>query len=704
MDTKQANLDRATIIDQNFIVRVTNQDFPTPPTTTSLEQANLSKQLAIEIFTSQIESRHLDIVARILRKENKGFYTIGSSGHEGNAAIAAAFNVSDMAFLHYRSAAFMLQRARQFYGEPRLYDQLLSLVASKLDPISGGHHKVFGSLELYVPPQTSTVASQLPKALGAAYSIAKAKDLKITPVLDEHAVIICSFGDASFNHSTAQGAFNSAQWINDHHLPLPIVFVCEDNGIGVSVPTIEDWIETNVKARQNMTYLSCDGFNFFDVYKQATQAAQTARTEKVPVFLHMKTVRLLGHAGSDIELHYHTQAQIEMLEAQDPLLCSAGIMCKSGIMTKQEILDLYEQTRHTIAELAAKAADQPKLTTATEVMASIIPPKRKQKILFNNVTAPNVASLSDMTIAQAINTSLEHTLQKYPNAVIFGEDVGKKGGVYRVSADLQQKFGAKRVWDTLLDEQTILGSAIGFAHNNILPIPEIQYLAFLHNAIDQLRGEAATLSYFSNGQFTNPMVIRIPGLAYQKGFGGHFHNENTFAAIRDIPGVIMACPSTSVDAFNLLQECVRLAQEEQRIVVFLEPIALYFAKDTNLQPASGKDFLIISYGNGAYLSRLAMQEVKDQRGTLLDLRWLAPLNASEIIAQVQKFRRVLIVDECRKTASLSEQILTLLYEAELLTNERKVQRITAEDSFIPIGDAWQLLLPNITQIVSWINQ
>ena len=117
------------------------------------------------------------------------------------------------------------------------------------------------------------------------------------------------------------------------------------------------------------------------------------------------------------------------------------------------------------------------------------------------------------------------------------------------------------------------------AHNNILPIPEIQFLAYLHNAEDQVRGEAATLSFFSNGQYTNPMVIRIAGLAYQKGFGGHFHNDNSFNVLRDIPGVIVACPSNGADAVAMLNESVRLAREEQRIVVFLEPIALYMTKD-----------------------------------------------------------------------------------------------------------------------------
>ncbi len=127
--------------------------------------------------------------------------------------------------------------------------------------------------------------------------------------------------------------------------------------------------------------------------------------------------------------------------------------------------------------------------------------------------------------------------------IVFGEDVGVKGGVYGVTRGLARRFGAARVFDTILDEQSILGLALGAGLAGLVPIPEIQYLAYLHNAEDQLRGEAATLSFFSRGRFRNPMVVRIAGLAYQKGFGGHFHNDNAVAVLRDIPGLVVACPS-----------------------------------------------------------------------------------------------------------------------------------------------------------------
>ncbi len=172
---------------------------------------------------------------------------------------------------------------------------------------------------------------------------------------------------------------------------------------------------------------------------------------------------------------------------------------------------------------------------------------------------------------------------RHREIVLAGEDIGAEGGVYGVTQRLQKRFGAHRVIDTILDEQSILGMGIGLAHNGFVPIVEIQFLAYLHNAEDHLRGEAATLPFFANGQFTNPMVVRIASLGYQSGFGGHFHNDNSIAVLRDIPGLVIACPSNGADAVLMLRESVRLAREEQRIVVFLEPIARYMTRDLHAE-------------------------------------------------------------------------------------------------------------------------
>ncbi|MEO1789738.1 MAG: thiamine pyrophosphate-dependent enzyme, partial [Pseudomonadota bacterium] len=202
-------MDRASIVDTAFRTRVAAGDLPpgAPP------NGQLGSDLAASLFRAGCLSRALDLQSRAMQASGQGFYTIGSSGHEGMAAVAAALRPTDMAFLHYRDAAFQIARADQVPGQSMLRDMLLSFACSAEDPISGGRHKVLGSRALMIPPQTSTIASHLPKALGAAYSIPMAK--RRAPehrMLEDDGLVMCSFGDASANHSTAQGAFNTAGW------------------------------------------------------------------------------------------------------------------------------------------------------------------------------------------------------------------------------------------------------------------------------------------------------------------------------------------------------------------------------------------------------------------------------------------------------------------------------------------------------------
>ena len=300
--------DRAEIIDKNFIDFVQNNNLPELKNTTSLINAQLKPSDLISLFESQVESRHIDLKARLLKNEGKCFYTIGSSGHEGNAVFGRVFNIDDIAFLHYRSAPYFIERSKKLPGSTPIYDLALSFVASSEDPISGGRHKVIGSKKLNLPPQTSTIASHLPKAVGAAFSIDRAKDLDIDEkVLKTNSIAICSFGDASVNHATALSALNTASLIAFNGGHVPIVFVCEDNGIGISVPTHNAWIENRFSNQVGMKYIQTNGLDLIDLYQKTVQAEQYSRKNRHPVFLHMKTVRLMGHAGSDIETAYRSQ-------------------------------------------------------------------------------------------------------------------------------------------------------------------------------------------------------------------------------------------------------------------------------------------------------------------------------------------------------------------------------------------------------------
>lgn len=722
--------DRATIIDNAFIDRVRKGDLP-PARHSGVSDFTLPIPTLVDLFDTQIMNRHLDLWAR--RSKGKTFYSIGSSGHEGTAAFALASRRSDMAFLHYRDGCFLIHRKKQAGGLTPLYDMALSFAASAQDPISGGRHKVLGCAHTFVPPQTSTIASHLPKAVGAAHSIGMAHRLKLNDAEMPHdAIVLCSFGDASANHSTSQGAFNAACWAAYQNLPMPIVFVCEDNGIGISVRTPGGWIEANFSQRPALNYIACDGVDIVDAIRGANAAVAIARDRRRPVFLHMRTVRLMGHAGADVEASYSTLDNIEANERQDPLLYTARYLIEHCGLSGDEIADRYEEMRARVDRVALDALSKPRLETVAQVKATIEPQKGEK-------TSPDLPSIAvrdalfvkdtrnltkPVTLAKSINFALADVMLRHPQVSLFGEDVARKGGVYGVTQGLLDKFGAARVFDTLLDEQTILGLAIGMGHNGFVPIAEIQFLAYLHNAEDQIRGEAATLSFFSNQQYRNPMVVRIAGLPYQKGFGGHFHNDNSLAVLTDIPGIIVACPSCAADAPSMLRECVRLAYEDGRVILFVEPIALYHTTDLHeagdgkwtaayIAPdkaqhisigtpgifGEGTDLCIITYGNGVFLSRQAeaiLKQDHDLKIRIVDLRWLHPLNAEAILSAASPCARILIVDEGRRSGSLSERLMAIFAEAG---RGGEVSRITAQDCFIPLGPAAELLLPSRDSIV-----
>ncbi|MEM6296546.1 MAG: thiamine pyrophosphate-dependent enzyme [Myxococcota bacterium] len=680
----------------------------------------VSAQQAIELFEAQLTSRHLDFAALALRERGQGFYTIGSSGHEGNVVVAEALLPSDPALLHYRSGAFFLRRARQMQYAEAARDVLLGVAAAREEPIAGGRHKVFGSADLGIPPQTSTIGSHLPKAVGMAFHLKRAARLGLNETTPSNAVVMCSFGDASANHSTATAAFNAAGYISYQGLDLPLLFVCEDNRIGISVRTAPGWIAQSFQNKPGVKYFAGDGCNLLDGLEAAREAVHYVRSERKPAFLHLDVVRLFGHAGSDVALAYRTVDELRADLVRDPLVSTARLLMDASILTRDEVLDRYETTRREIAGLAEAAAAKEGLRDAADVMGPISPRSpEKVHVEVKRSFEPDARtefwgkrlpeSTGPMPLSQHINRCLGDMLVKYPELAIFGEDVARKGGVYGVTRSLLKRAGGVRVYDTLLDEQTILGLAIGAAQVGCIPIPEIQYLAYLHTAEDQLRGEAATLQFFSQAQFRNPMIVRIAAYAYQAGFGGHFHNDNSIALFRDIPGVIVASPSNGPDAAGMLRTCVAAARVDGSVSVYLEPIALYHTKDLHEEGdgeylasydpegehiplgvgktyGDGEDLTIVSFANGVRMSRRVMRrlEAKGIRARLLDLRWIAPLPEQDLLREALATGKVLVVDETRSSGGVSEGVFSSLIDMGFTG---PMARIAAQDTFIPLGPA-----------------
>ncbi|HEX9609691.1 MAG TPA: thiamine pyrophosphate-dependent enzyme, partial [Candidatus Limnocylindria bacterium] len=286
------------------------------------DATDLTAAQARALFEDQLVSRQLDVVARALKATGRSFYTIGSAGHENNAVVGARTRLNDPAFLHYRSGGFMMARARQLAGTTPTLDTLLGIVASSDDPIAQGRHKVWGSRALWVPPQTSTIASHLPKAMGLAFSLARARRLNVDSGLPDDAIVVCSFGDASANHATALSAINAARYAVRLGQAMPLLLVCEDNGTGISVPTPDGWIAQTFSEQAHLRYVEADG-EIDDVWRAVGSAVDHVRASRQPAFLHIRTVRLWGHAGSDAEHVYRTIPDIEAVETRDPLLRNA---------------------------------------------------------------------------------------------------------------------------------------------------------------------------------------------------------------------------------------------------------------------------------------------------------------------------------------------------------------------------------------------
>lgn len=699
--------------------------------------STLTAARALGLFEDQVRSRLLDVAARELRKTNQSFYTISSAGHEQNTVFGALLRADDPCFLHYRSGGLMMARSRLDPSCDPIVDGVRSFCASAADPVSGGRHKVWGSPSLWVPPQTSTIASHLPKAYGMAYALRRARKIGVAPGIQDDSIVLCSFGDASLNHATALTGINAARYAVRRGGRVPILFLCEDNGLGISVETPPNWVRDNFRAQPHLAYFELSG-DIDAIWEGARAAIDHCRRTRSPVFVHLHTVRLWGHAGTDVETSYRPLAEIEAAEARDPLLANARRLIELGVATPAMLQRIVTGAQERIDAACAQVTREPKLTSAAQIVAPLAPfdakairdaaasiasdPAERTRH-FDSGLPEETKSPVRRTMAAHINAALADEMLRHAEISLFGEDVGRKGGVYGVTGGLQAKFGPARVFDTLLDETTILGTAQGAGLAGMLPVPEIQYLAYIHNALDQLRGEACSLQFFSNGRYRNPMVVRVQGLGYQRGFGGHFHNDNSIGALRDIPGLIVATPSRGDDAAMMLRGLIAAARTCGRVAVFLEPIALYHERDLFAEgdngwlsdyPAPGKlllpgeigvhnpgarDILIISYANGLRLSIRAARKLAEEgiAARVLDVRWLNPLPLEAIRKHASECRRVLVADECRATGGgIADAVIASLAEGG---HRGPMASVRSADTYIPLAAAANLVLVSEAQIL-----
>src|SRR5581483_7449193 len=241
------------------------------------------------------------------------------------------------------------------------------------EPIAGGRHKVFGNAALAIIPQTSTIASHLPRAVGVAFALERAARLGLDTIWPRDAVAVCSFGDASVNHATAQAGLNSAAYFAHQGLPLPLLFVCEDNGLGISVRSPAGWVESALRARTALRYEAAAGDDPELALEVADDLADWVRTERRPAVLHLRTVRYLSHAGADVESGYRTLQEIRDDWDRDPLLAAGRFVAAASARSGADLAEEYLAERARVFAVAEEAASLPQLGTAAEVMRPLAP-------------------------------------------------------------------------------------------------------------------------------------------------------------------------------------------------------------------------------------------------------------------------------------------------------------------------------------------
>ncbi|MEV6306804.1 transketolase C-terminal domain-containing protein [Actinoplanes sp. NPDC051861] len=683
------------------------------------EDSTLTGARARDLFDAQLTARHLDLAARWLRSFNEGFQTVGSAGHEGNAAVAAALRGDDPVFLHQRSAAFYCVRLAQRpddVGGDRLRgleeaarDVLRGVVASVRDPITGGRDKVFGNPELHLVPAVSTLAAHLPRAVG----LARALPADGSGPWPGDAIVAASFGDAGAGRPAGAAALQAAGWYSRSG-GLPLLLICEDNGP-------DDWTASALRGRPGLRYSFADGCDLAAVFDAATEAAEFVRTERRPALLHLSTVHLLAQPGPEVEPGAD----------RDPLIGTARLLVEAGLLGPDEVITRYDEVGWLVRKAAEEVLGEPKLVSIGEIVASLAP-RRPLRVAHavteggERAAGPKAAArrqifggnlpeqAGPMTLAQTINAALTDALAANPGLMVLGA-----GGAHGVTAGLRER-GGDRVVESLPDATTILGLALGAGLAGRLPVAELDGLAALHDAGEQLRGEAALMSFLSAGAYRNPLVLRVPALAQPFGLGGHAVNDNSVAALRDVPGLVVAVPSRAEDAAPMLRSCLAAADVDGSVCVFLEPVALYQTRDLYQQGDSEwlapyaapdtwagghipigrariygmgntQDLTIVTYGNGVRMSlRVAAQLAAEGYGSrVVDLRWLNPLPTADLLREATATGRVLIVDETRRSGGVGEGVLAALVDGAFVGSAR---RVAAADSPVPLGPAAQQVL------------
>ena len=572
-----------------------------------------------------------------------------------------------------------------------------------------------------VLPACGGVGAQYTPAAGWAQAIRYRKEVLHEAGYDRSIAVVLG-GDAS----AATNGFWSALTIATTQR-LPMLFYIEDNGFGISVPaelqTPGGNIAANLRSFGGLTILEGDGTHPQETARLTQSAVNLVREGRAPVLLRLTVPRLSGHSGQDTQAYKSPQV-VAGERARDPLNALHRFMVPS-VLSEGDWIRLADQARGDVVAAVERALARPlpdpaRVTryvlseTAADGSAELqqqggLAPQRHEFPRSNTVARPEAARINMQT---AIRRTLDVELASNPKMVVFGEDVGPKGGVHGATLGLQDKYGVGRVFDTSLSEEGIIGRAVGMAVAGLLPVAEIQFRKYADPAAEQLN-DCGTMRWRTHNRFAAPMVVRMPGGFFK--CGDPWHSQTNEVAWVHGVGWRVAVPSNAEDAVGLLRSALRGNDP----TIFFEHRAMLDGAGAR-RPYPGDDFVvpfglarIVRPGTeltivtwGAMVERCEHAAAASGVDTeVIDLRTLSPWDRNAVLASVRKTRRCVIVHEDNLSAGFGAEIAAVLAKDAFFDLDAPIERLTMPD--IPSPHSPVLLdavVPNVERITATIQE
>ncbi|MEE9177649.1 MAG: thiamine pyrophosphate-dependent enzyme [Acidimicrobiia bacterium] len=633
----------------------------------------LSDDRLVEMYRLMLMARRVDDRMWALQRQGRAAFVLGSSGHEAIqvASVFALDREKDWVLPYYRDMGVGLA-----WGfSPR--DIFLGVFAKREDPMSGGRQlpSHWSDPDKRVFTQSSVIGTQFPHAAGIAHGVKNR---------GSDAVVVVYGGEGA----TSEGDWHEAMnWAGIHKLPL--IFIIENNHYAISVPSEEEVAGriADRAAGYGFPGFAIDGNGPLEVVATMQRAVARARAGEGPTLIEAETYRYYAHTSDDNDNLYRSREEVETWRKKDPVARLQQYLIENRMLTEAEEAELDSSVVDELAGAVKEAESAPDPDEPTSrVYAKVIEPGPA-------ATEPELTPDGErINLITAVNRTLHEIFEAHPDTIVFGEDVAReKGGVFKATQRLTERFGSERCFNTPIAESSIIGCAIGMSAVGFKVLPEIQFADYIHPAFNQIVSEAARVSFRSDGRWTVPIVIRTP---YGAGIhGALYHSQSVESFYTHVPGLKVVVPSTPADVKGLLHTAV----EDPDPVIFLEPKKLYrlakgpFPEGEYRIPLgkaavrhSGSDLTIVAYGAMAHFAMEAVPMLEELgiSPEVIDLRSLKPLDWATIEASIQKTSRALIVHEDNEFLGYGAEIAAQIADKTFEWLDAPVRRLALPD--VPI--------------------